>query len=157
MKRLIILDTGPLSNCVVEVAKPFEVPKVSQQCRQWIDDCEKSGISLLVPAVAYYEALRELELRSASSQIARLKGFCLRSDRFIPLRTDDLEAAARLWANARKSGKSTASPHSLDADVIIAAQALSLGLAASDFIIATTNPGHIARFAPCDLWTNIAP
>lgn len=27
----------------------------------------------------------------------------------------------------------------------------------SDFIIATTNPGHLSRFVPCDVWTNIKP
>lgn len=41
--------------------------------------------------------------------------------------------------------------------MILAAQALNLGLPPSDYVIATTNPGHIGRHAPCDLWINIAP
>ena len=43
----------------------------------------------------------------------------------------------------------------LDGDVLIAAQILDRGLKSSDFIIATTNVGHLALFAPADIWTNI--
>ena len=49
-------------------------------CRQWLDDCETARHTLLVPAVAYYEALRELEVREASIQIQRLKAYCLHPD-----------------------------------------------------------------------------
>ncbi len=45
----------------------------------------------------------------------------------------------------------------LDADVILCAQTLSLGLAPSDFVVATTNPGHLAQFVPCEEWTKITP
>lgn len=45
----------------------------------------------------------------------------------------------------------------LDVDVILAAQALLLGIPPSDFIIATTNVGHLSQFAPTDLWSDIAP
>jgi hypothetical protein len=41
--------------------------------------------------------------------------------------------------------------------IILAAQALSLGVAAPGLIVATTNPAHLSRLVPCDLWTNIAP
>jgi hypothetical protein len=40
---------------------------------------------------------------------------------------------------------------------IIAAQALDMGVPASDLIIATTNVGHLSRFVAADLWTNITP
>jgi len=113
---------------------------------------------LIVPAVAYYEALREIERRRATAQIARLKAFSfLLPDRFVPLTTAHLEEAARMWGAARNAGQGTASDDALDGDVILVAQALSLGLPLSDFIIATTNPAHIARFAPCDHWMNIKP
>jgi predicted nucleic acid-binding protein len=68
-----------------------------------------------------------------------------------------LRRGADLWARARNSGRPTADPKALDADVLIAAQALDLGLPASGFIIATVNVGHLSRFAPADLWTNIKP
>jgi len=157
MVDTIILDTGPLSNCVVTIARLRQTATPSQLCRQWLDDCQAAGCTVLVPAVAYYEALRELELRGAMSQIRRLREFCLHPDRFISLTTGHLEAGAKLWAQARKTGKPTAGSQSLDADVIIAAQSLSLGLPISSFIVATTNPAHLSQFVPCDLWSNISP
>jgi predicted nucleic acid-binding protein len=151
------LDTGPLSNCTVLPGGPNQTLSHSQQCRQSLDDCQAAGRRILVPAVAYYEVLRDLERRQASSKIIRLKGFVLHPSRFIPVTTPHFEHAARLWGQAHQSGKPTADPHALDADVIIAAQALSLGLPTSDFLVVTTNPNHLSRFVPVDVWTNIKP
>ncbi len=39
--------------------------------------------------------------------------------------------------------------------MILAAQAVTLG--AADAVIATTNVGHLSRFAPAELWQNISP
>ena len=66
-----------------------------------------------------------------------------------------MRLAAELWAQARNTGRPTASDADLDADVILAAQALTLGVA--DVVVATTNPGHIARFVPAEFWQNITP
>ncbi|MDQ3814628.1 MAG: nuclease [Armatimonadota bacterium] len=151
---VIILDTFPASSAG---KRPGKIPTLLDQCRQWISDCEAARHTVLVPAIVYYEALRELELRQAAGQIARFKAFCLQSRRFFPLTTMHLETAAGLWGQARRSGRPTAAPQALDVDVILAAQALSLGLPTSDFIVATTNPGHLSQFVPCDLWTNIRP
>lgn len=65
--------------------------------------------------------------------------------------------AAELWAQARNAGIVTADIHALDGDVIAAAQALSLGFSASEYVVATSNIKHISRFASADLWTNINP
>jgi predicted nucleic acid-binding protein len=158
MPSVIVLDTGPLSNAVVQLAKPRQTPTVSQLCRQWLSDCELAGATLIVPAIAYYEVLRELERRQAGAQLMRLKAFTfLVPERFVPLTTAHLEDAARMWGAVRNAGISTASDEALDGDVILAAQAHSLGIPSSDYLVATTNPAHIGRFAPCDLWTNIQP
>jgi predicted nucleic acid-binding protein len=151
---ILVLDTFPTSS----VAKrPGKSPTLSDRCRQWVQDCEAAGHTVLIPAIAYYEALRELEQRQAAAQAQRLRTFCLRPDRFIPLTTAHLETAAELWGQARRGGRPTASDDALDGDVILAAQALSLGLAASDYVVATTNVGHLSRFVPADEWTNITP
>lgn len=84
MPPVIVLDTGPLSNCVVPFANPRQAPTPSQQCRQWLRDCEEAGAILMAPAITYYEALREVERRKATAKIARLKTFSfLLPDRFI--------------------------------------------------------------------------
>ena len=63
--------------------------------------------------------------------------------------------AADLWASSRQSGLPTGDPKKLDIDVILAAQALTLGIPASEVIVATSNVSHISRFVPADLWNNI--
>ena len=65
---IIVLDTFPASS----VAKrPGRKRSLLDQCREWIAECEAAEHTVLVPAIAYYEVLRELELRRAVSQIAR--------------------------------------------------------------------------------------
>jgi hypothetical protein len=81
---IIVLDTFPASSVG---KRPGTTASVLDQCRQWIEACEAAGHRILVPAIAYYEALRELELRQAATQIARLQAFCLQPRRFIPLTT----------------------------------------------------------------------
>ncbi len=154
MPRTIILDSFPVSSLGKIGSSP---PTLTDRCRQWVMDCIAAGNAVRVPAITYYETLRELERLRATGQIVRIKLFCVQPHRFIPLTTAHLEAAAQLWAQARRAGVPTADPKELDGDVILAAQAIGLGLPASGYIIATTNPGHIARYAPCDLWTNIRP
>jgi hypothetical protein len=158
MPSIIILDTGPLSNAVVAPVKPNSEHSPSQLCRTWMLDCEGAGALLLVPAICYYEVLRELERRHAAVQIARLRAFVFGTpDRFIPLATEHLEAAARLWGAARNEGAPGASCEALDADVMLCAQSLALGLPPSAYVVATTNVGHLSRFVPCAEWTNIKP
>lgn len=156
MLSIIVLDSGPLSNCVVPIAKQGSTPTLSQECRQWMYDCERAGASLLVPAIAYYETLRELERRRAFGKIERLKDFTRNyRERFIPLTTTHLETAAQLWGHARNTGMPTASLDALDGDMILVAQALSLGLSPSEYVVATTNVGHLARFVPAADWRTI--
>ena len=149
---IIILDTFPTSSVSKREGRK---PTLSDHCHKWVDNCEYAGHTILVPAVSYYEALRELEQRQALSQMVRLKEFCLLPTRFMPLTTIHLEAAAKLWGDARRGGRPTSSNDALDADVIIAAQALSLGLTRSEYVVATTNVSHLSRYVPCDEWTNI--
>jgi len=148
----IVLDTFPASSTA---KKPEDQLTLLDQCRRWVTDCEVAGHRIVVPAIAYYEVLRELELVRAKQQIERLQDYCLRSHRFIPITTSHLEVAAKLWAQVRKSGLPTADRHALDGDVILAAQALSLDQPSTEFVIATTNPGHISRFVPAIHWSEI--
>lgn len=163
LPSFIILDTGPLSNCVVQVSRGSGTtagttessPTVSEQCRQWLTECERSGAVILVPAIAYYEALRELERRKAAAQRLRLQTYCFQPDRFIPLTTAHLELAATLWAQARNSGSQTAGDGALDGDGILCAQVQSLGLSSTDYVVATTNTRHLKQFVNADQWQNI--
>lgn len=158
MPRVIVLDTFPLSSTAKQEPRQGAAHSILDNCQEWVQECIRARHTVIAPAICYYEALRELERLNATSQIARLRGFCRAvPGRFLSITDTDIDRAARLWAQARNAGTPTASADALDGDVVLAAQALNLGLSASDFVIATTNPGHLSQFVPCDLWTNITP
>lgn len=157
MPSVIILDTGPLSCCVVSPVLSGRSPSLSQECRQWVVECEQQGSLVLVPAIAFYETLRELERRNAGRKIDRLKRFSFQQDRFIPLTTAHLELAARLWGISRNEGFPTAADDALDGDVILAAQVQSLGLSPAEYVVATSNTGHLSRFVTAADWRTIIP
>ena len=75
-------------------------------------------------------------------------------DRYLPVTTDSMHLAANLWATTRQEGRPTASPHALDGDVILAAQALT-AFPNGDFVIATGNVAHLSRYVPASLWQEI--
>src|SRR5207247_11144430 len=103
-------------------------------------ECIRSGMRMVAPAIAYYEALRELERLSAIAQIARLRAFCQAvPDRYLSMTDADLDLAALHWAQARNAGTPTSSADALDGDVILAAQALNMAVPTTDVIVATTN------------------
>jgi predicted nucleic acid-binding protein len=151
---IIILDAFPASSVAKRAGRK---PSVLDECREWVSECERAGHQVLVPAIAYYEVLRELELREARNQVGRLREFCLDASRYIPLTTAHLELAAQLWAQSRKRGTPTASVQALDGDCLLAAQTLSLGLAPTEYVLATTNTAHLDQFLVCALWSDIAP
>lgn len=120
--------------------------------------CLSVGHKVYVPEISYYECIRELKRLKATVQISKVQAFCRTvPDRLVPIQSNHIEVASEFWAAARQSGKPTADALALDGDVILCAQAISLGLPSSDFVIATTNVIHLAPFAPADLWQNITP
>lgn len=158
MARIIVLDTFPLSSMGRRLP-PAGTPRTEgEKCHEWIRACIAAGHQVVAPAVCYYEVLRELERLDARAQIARLQAFCFASQaRLLSINDRHLEAAARLWAQARQDGVPTASPEALDVDVILAAQAQALRARSDAYVIATTNVGHLARFVPAQHWAQIAP
>ncbi len=153
MRLSVFLDTGPLGL----ITNPNR-PAISVACLNWAVDMMTAGHRLFVPAIADYEVRRELIRAGKSKSISALDGWNYAyPGRYIPLTDSALRLGATLWAQVRNSGNTTADPKELDADVLIAAQALDMGLASSEFVIATVNVGHLSRFALADLWTNIHP
>jgi predicted nucleic acid-binding protein len=153
MSLTVFLDAGPLGL----VTNPKRTPETIAAA-QWIYNMEAAGHRFLVPAIADYEVRRELVRSGKTRGIARLDAFnAAEAGRFLSLTNAALLRGADLWAQARNAGTPTADPKELDADVLIAAQALDMGLPTSDFVIATVNVGHLALFVPPDHWTNINP
>jgi hypothetical protein len=155
--RVIVLDTFPLSSTAKPRPRPDEPTGELDRCREWVRKCVSAGHQIVAPAIAYYEALRELERRGAARQIERLRAFCQSEPgRYLPLTDENLNHAARLWAKARNDGMPTAAAEALDGDVILAAQVLSLQCP-DDVVVATSNVGHLSRFVAAERWTDISP
>jgi hypothetical protein len=76
---------------------------------------------------------------------------------FLPITSAAMLLAADLRATSRQGGLPTGDPKKLDIGVIPAAQALTLGVPAADFVVATSNAGHLSRFMPAGLWSNVKP
>ena len=72
---------------------------------------------------------------------------------YLAITTSAMRQAATFWAEARQQGRPTAADPALDGDVILAAQAATLGRV--DVIVATTNARHLSRFVPAELWSDI--
>jgi predicted nucleic acid-binding protein len=150
----VVLDESPLSLITQRRGASPDV----DHCRDWLAALLRAGHPVLTPAIAVYELRRELVRADKSVSLNRLDAF-LAADpqRYLHLTRPVLDRASELWAWSRRQGKPTADPAALDGDVIIAAQALSLGLSPSGFVIATSNPKHLALFAPARRWQDIEP
>jgi predicted nucleic acid-binding protein len=153
MSLTIFLDTGPLGI----VTNPKRPPETVRALR-WAIAMIQAGHDFIVPAIADYEVRRELERAAKTSGLAALDAWnSAAPNRYLPLSDSALRLGATLWARARSTGTMTADPKELDADVLIAAQALDRGLPASEYIVATVNVGHLALFVPAARWETITP
>jgi predicted nucleic acid-binding protein len=112
-----------------------------------------AGVRVIIPEIADYEIRRELLRAGKTRGLAKLDALANWLE-YLPT-TRAMRQAAELWAQARQQGRPAASDAALDADMILVAQANILGI--RETMIATTNVGHLAAFAPADLWENISP
>lgn len=149
MSRVVLLDSGPLGL----VTHPRRSP-ASAACAQWVQHLATAGVQVVLPEIADYEVRRELLRANRHAGIERLDALA-RLLRHLPLTTAAMHQAAEFWALARQRGEPTADDRTIDADMILAAQAATLGL--PGVVIATTNVGHLARFTQAALWHDIAP
>ena len=124
------------------------------RCARWVQSLFANGVRVIVPEIADYEVRRELLRANKQQGLARLNAFTAGAE-YLPLNTTAVQQAAHFWARARQDGYPTAPDPALDGDVILAAQAVTLS--APSFVIPTTNVGHLRRFAPAELWTDLQP
>ncbi len=148
MSRTVLLDAGPLGL----VTNPQLSPQ-SIACAQWLQSLIARGNRVILPEIADYEVRRELLRANKVKGLAHLDALAELLE-YLPLTTAAMHQAALLWARARQQGQPTASDKMIDGDMILVAQAMTLSV--PNVIIATTNVGHLTRFAPADLWQNIS-
>ena len=143
MRRIIILDTGPLA----QIVNPRKFPEI----KQWLQQLQRAGEDIRIPEIADYELRRGLLRLGDTTSIQRLDGFH-RLLGYVPITTAAMRRAAEFWADARRRGYATAPDLALDGDVILAAQAATL---AGGTVIATENVGHLSRYTTASLWDQI--
>jgi predicted nucleic acid-binding protein len=149
--KFIVLDSTPLGLLTQRKGRP-----TSNSSRRWLAEKLANGNRIVVPEIIDYELRRELLRAGKASSIRRLDEFVKQpAATYLPLTTQAMKLAAQLWANLRRLGQVTAHEHALDVDVILAAQVLSAGFLAGEFVIATSNVAHLSLLAPCDEWQNV--
>ena len=149
MTRVILLDAGPLGM----VTHPRG--DRNRDVAAWLAKLLATGTSVLVPEIADYEVRRELLRAKKRVGVERLDS--LKSTiGYLPISTKAMLKAAEVWAQARQGGYATADFKALDADVILAAQAQTMAEEdGGNPVIATTNVGHLSRFARAQRWQDI--
>jgi hypothetical protein len=149
MSLIVLLDAGPLGM----VTNPKSSSE-NEACKKWLERLAYNGSEIVIPEIADYEVRRELLRAGKLSGIDRLdalKGML----RYDPITTQVMLRAAEFWATARNAGRQSAADVSLDADMILAAQAGALVHAGDETVIATTNVRHLVLFAPARVWRDI--
>ena len=147
MSRTIVLDSGPLG-----LATSPSGSKEAADCGEWLRNAATDGATVMVPEIADYEIRRELLRARKAAGIARLDEL-IKQVEYLAITTSAMRQAATFWAEARQQGRPTAPDRALDADVILAAQAATLGR--DEVVVATTNVRHLSRFVPAELWPDI--
>jgi hypothetical protein len=147
VNRVVLLDAGPLGLAT----NPKRSPQ-SAACAHWVQALAAASVRVIVPEIADYEVRRELLRANKLKGIARLDALATLLE-YLPISTAAMRQASLFWAETRRMGQPTASDQAIDADVILAGQAVALG--SPHVVIATTNVGHLSRFVPAELWQNI--
>jgi hypothetical protein len=151
MPEFVLLDSGPLGFASGRPGSPLP-----DQCRHWIDDLLARGVDVIVPEIADYEVRRELIRVGAYPSLHRLDQLVATGRlSYVPVTTVKWRRAAEFWADARARGVPTASRDALDADVILAACAATIGQPGDIVMVATMNVGHLARYCDARFWTSI--
>ena len=147
MSGNLVLDSGPLG---LWLQRPDEPGAAAAQ--QWLAGHLARRTTVVVPEIADYEVRRELVRLKKHKALRRLDEFIAQlPGRYLPITTDAMREAARLWADVRGRGLPTADPKALDGDVILAAQVRTSNLKWSDTVVATTNVVHLSRFTRAEL------
>jgi hypothetical protein len=111
---------------------------------------------VVVAEIADYEVRRKLVRINATGSLRRLDDLVTQGGlSYQPVSTALWRQAALFWADARRIGLPTASADALDADVILAACATTIGQPGDQVIVATQNVGHLGRYCDARLWTTI--
>ena len=136
------------------ITNPKSSPE-NEACKDWLANLASKGVEVVIPEIADYEVRRELLRAGKERGLGRLdalKGML----GYAPITTTVMLKAAEFWATARRIGRQSAADASLDADMILAAQAMAMATDGGQAVFATTNVRHLALFSPAQIWREIS-
>ena len=152
MARIIVLDSGPLGDACRKRGQPYV-----EELTSWRIRANANGAILAIPEIADYEVRRGLLLSEAREGIERLDDLVKELGFYIPISTATMRRAAELWADARRQGMGTSDEKRIDADVILAAQAILFAGFSDRLVVATYNARHLSRYVEAHHWEDIEP
>jgi len=135
------------------MATHLKAKDIPLTCQQWLESMLQRGERIAIPEIADYEVRRELIRANLLNSLRRLDSL-KQTLEYIPIQTETMLLAAKLWADIRKEGKPTADSKALDGDVILAAQARLLNNS-TETIVATTNLKHLNLLTNAAHWQSI--
>ena len=149
MSLIVLLDAGPLGM----ITNPKSSPE-NEACKNWLASLAYDGVEVVIPEIADYEVRRELLRAGKERGLGRLDALKAMLG-YAPITTAVMLRAAEFWATARRMGRQSADDASLDADMILAAQAGALVRDSDETVIATTNVRHLVLFSSARIWRDI--
>lgn len=151
LSRVVLLDAEPLGLVTHPRAER------NRETVLWLRSLLNVGVFIRAPEIADYEVRRELLRAGKTKGVARLDQLASEIG-YLPITTEVMRLAARFWADARLQGRPAASDDSLDADMILSAQAvLAEEEGANEVVVATTNLRHLSLFTNAKYWWEIIP
>jgi predicted nucleic acid-binding protein len=153
---IVFLDSGILGL----ISSPNDRAEVTA-CQNWVFGLLAKGVYIVSSDICDYEIRRSLLLLETQQLTAisldRLERWREIID-FLPLTTQVMQVAAKVWAEARRSGLPTAELKNIDADMIIVTQwsLLSDEYPGRRITISTTNVKHLLPFCDAMIWPEIS-
>ena len=152
---IVFLDSGILGL----ISSPNERAEV-MACQNWVMGLMAKGVYVVSSDICDYEIRRSLLLLETQKltqvSLTRLERWRDVID-FLPLTTNVMKSAAKVWADSKLRGLPTAELKNIDADMIIVAQWLLLSeeYPGRRITIATTNVKHLKPFCEAMVWQDI--
>ncbi|HEY6401974.1 MAG TPA: PIN domain-containing protein, partial [Blastocatellia bacterium] len=105
----------------------FKLKQEADRRRQWVESLTSDGVQVILPEIADYELRRELLRVKKKRGLAHLEHL-ISQIKYLPITTSAMRQAAAFLAQARQQGQPTAGDKTIDCDMILAAQAFTLGV-----------------------------
>jgi len=134
----VMLDSGPLGLLARKNPKRDDAKKLA-----WL---ARNSSQIYISEVCDFEIRRSLLLHRLAESLEVLDQLAA-GLKYDSITTEAMRLAAKLWADARGRGASTADPKRLDFDVILAAQAKLVNSK-----IVTLNAKHLSRYVDVIEW-----